>query len=273
VTFYSVAFSMTETLFLLPNVIGSAVSARLMADYARPQSSIGDLASSSCRYMALLFFPMYLGLASLSDTFIRVFYGASYVPAIPVMVISLVMVVPKAFYWLPAAVLQAADRQGTMFRWMLAIAALNVGLDAALIPRFGAIGAAVANGIAQPVAVIALSITAERICKFKLPWASMGGTFCTAGAMGAVVYGTSRLLPPPVAMVTGPVLGLAVYVLLLRITNALTESDLRFFREYESRIPMRLRGVCMMLLEWITGGSRSAAGVNLVASEANARNS
>ena len=273
VTFYSVAFSVTEMLIMLPNVFGAAVTSKFMAIFGRPAGDVRPLVSSSCRYLAILIFPMYVGLAALSDPFIRVFYGHSYVPAIPVMALSLVLVMPKAFYWLPSSALQAADRQGLMFRWMLGVAALNVTLDALLIPRFGAIGAALANGIAQPVAVIALCFVAERVCGFKLPWAAMGGTLCTSLAMGAVVYFAGHYLPPAVTLFAGPVLGALVYVLLLRLSNAFNEEDLVFARQFEERIPVRLRGACMTLLEWITGASRFTPASSLVASEANARNS
>ena len=272
VTFYSVAFSLTETLLLLPTAIGAAVSARFMAEHGRTQA-IGDLASSPIRFMALLIFPMYVGLACLSEPAVRMFYGASYVPAIPVMAISLVLLIPKAFYWFPSAALQAADRQGLMFRWLLAVAALNLSLDALLIPRYGAIGAAVANGIAQPTAVIVLSLAASRVCKVKLPWSALGATLCTAGAMGGAVYLAVRQLPPPAAMVAGPLLGVAVYLVLLRVTNACRPDDLIFLRQFERRIPPRLWRVCMSFLEWLAGGSGIPPGVGkLVPSEAEARN-
>ena len=274
VTYYSVAFSVTEALLLLPNVIGAAVTARLMADHGRFQGRIGPLASSSIRYIALLVVPMYIGLAALSDAVVRVVYGPAYLPAIPVLAIALLLAVPKAFYWFPSAALQAADRQGIMFRCLLVVAVLNAGLDLILIPRFGALGAALGNGVAQSAAVVVLMVTAGRVCGVQLPWRSLGKTLSIAGVMGAVVYLGVQSLPPAAALVCGPILGALVYLALLRLTNAFTPEDLAIVGQFESRIPLALRGVCGTLLKWVAGspGAACIAPVELVASKAEAGN-
>jgi O-antigen/teichoic acid export membrane protein len=254
-------------------VIGAAVSARLMAEYGREDSNFGTLSASSIRYIALLVVPMYVGLAALSSAAVRLFYGVSYLPAIPVLQISLILAVPKAFYWFPSAALQAADRQGVMFRWMLVMAALNLGLDALLIPPYGAVGAALGNGIAQPVAVVVLSIVTARICNVRMPWASLGGTVAMSLAMGAVVYLATRALHPAAALLCGPVLGFFVYLALLRVTGTFRAADLAFVRQFESRVPARLRGACGALLEWLTVAQPVPVGeLALVTAEAEVKN-
>jgi O-antigen/teichoic acid export membrane protein len=274
VTFYSVAFSVTETLLMLPNVIGAAVSSRLMAEYARSRSNFGTLASSSIRYIALLVAPMYIGLAAMSDTVVRSFYGPSYLPAIPVLMISLILSVPKAFSWFPNATLQSANRQGVMFRWMLVFAALNLVLDALLIPRFGAIGAALGNGLAQTIALTILAVTAVRVFDGRLPWGSLGLTFGSAVAMGVIVNLALHYLHPVAGLVCGPILGFFVYLGLLRITGAFTGDDLSFVRQFESRVPLRLRGACRWVLLWLAGTSGNAGSrpIELLPSEAEVRN-
>jgi hypothetical protein len=48
--FYSVAFSVAGYLALLPNVIGAAVGANVMAEYARARSRTSVIAENSMRY-------------------------------------------------------------------------------------------------------------------------------------------------------------------------------------------------------------------------------
>jgi O-antigen/teichoic acid export membrane protein len=43
-----------------------------------------------------------------------------------------------------------------------------VGLDALLIPRYGAVGAAIANGLAQSLTVAILLAKAKQLCPMKL---------------------------------------------------------------------------------------------------------
>jgi O-antigen/teichoic acid export membrane protein len=217
---------------------------------------------------------MYIGLAAMSDSVVRSFYGSSYLPAIPVLVISLLLALPKAFFWFPNATLQSANRQGVMFRWMLVFAVLNLGLDGLLIPRFGAIGAALGNGFAQTVALTILSFAAARMIEGRLPWASLGLTFGAAGAMGVIVNVTLRYMHPAMGLVCGPILGFFVYLGLLRATGAFTRDDLTFVRQFEPRVPLRLRGTCRSVLLWLANASGSMAPrpVDLLPTEAEVRN-
>ena len=54
-------------------------------------------------------------------------------------------------------------------------------------------------------------------------------------------------MPPVAALVCGPILGVLVYLVLLRLTNALTPEDLAVVGQFESRVPLVLRGVCRTL--------------------------
>jgi hypothetical protein len=57
------------------------------------------------------------------------------------------------------------------------------------------------------------------------------------------------------ALVCGPVIGILVYVVLLRLTKSLAAGDLIMLGKFESRIPLRLRRPCREILKWIAGGT------------------
>lgn len=252
VTFFSVAFSVTEALLLLPNVIGAAVSARLMVEYGRTSNHLQSLSSSSLRFLALLVFPMFAGLAALSAPVTRLFYGPAYLPAIPVLFVALLLAVPKAFYWFPSAMLQAFDRQGTMFGCLLVVAAGNITLDLALIPRFGALGAAIGNGVSQAAAVLVLLLAIRRRCGIRVPWTALLKNVVVAGAMGAAVFASVKPLPPAAAVVAGPLLGAVLYLVLVRLSGLLSAEDAAAAAEMGARIPERLRVPFLTLLDWLS---------------------
>jgi O-antigen/teichoic acid export membrane protein len=250
-TFYSVAFSVTEALLLLPNVIGAAVSARLMVEYGRPRNSLQSISESSLRFLALLIFPMFVGLAALSAPVTRLFYGSAYLPAIPVLAIALLLAVPKAFYWFPSAMLQAFDRQGTMFRCLLVAAMVNIGLDLSLIPHYGAVGAAVGNGVSQAAAVMVLLFAAGRDCRIRLPWAAFAKNLIVVSVMGGVVFFVVKPLPPLAAVAAGPPLGAVLYLLLVRASGLVSSEDATAVAALGGKLPHLLHRPFLTLLGWL----------------------
>jgi len=234
--FYSVAFSVTGYLALLPNVIGAAVGANVMAEYARARSRTSMIAANSMRYLGLLVLPLNCGIAALGGPAIRVAYGPLYAAAIPVLVISAVLAIPKAFYWLPCTIHLAADKQAVLLRWLIVTAVLNVGLDALLIPGHGAIGAAVANGVAQSLTVAILLAKAKQLCPMKLMNRTVAAILASATLMAGVAFGIACFLPPLPAAITGVIAGAIVYLTSLRLTRALSPSDLAFLDKRIARL-------------------------------------
>ena len=57
------------------------------------------------------------------------------------------------------------ERQDLIIRWGLISGVLNVALDFALIPKYGAVGAALANGTTQTFSALALWVVAVRLLK------------------------------------------------------------------------------------------------------------
>lgn len=261
-TFYSVAFSITEALLLLPNVIGSAVSARLLADYTKSPQLVGSLMASSARYLALVVAPLYFGLAALAAPVMGLLYGSAYLPAIPVLVISLILTVPKAFFWLPTALQQASDRQGLTLKCLLGAGALNLALDAAIIPRFGAIGAAIGNGLAQSAAVIALIVLSYRACGISFPWKPVSKAIAAAAVMGAVLGVVSSQISPLTALLSGPILGLGVYLLCLSLSGWFQEEDRANLERFTVYVPGALLPTYRLIMSWLVEANRPASSPN-----------
>lgn len=250
--FYTVAFGLTEQILMLPNVFSGAIGAALMGEYAADRARAGKRASDAVRHLALLVFPIHAGLALMSSPAIRLAYGSAYIPAIPVLSIAVLLGIPKAFFWLPTSIYQAADRQVTMFRWLLVAAAVNIGLDALLIPRFGSVGAALANGLSQSFAVFATWRVAALLCGLVMPWNSVRRVALSALLMAAAVLPLILLLPPLPALLCGIPAGVVLYGLLLRLLRVVNEEDLRAMESIVLRLPrpaqLPLRRVVRLLV-------------------------
>jgi len=126
---------------------------------------------ASATWLTILFgAPVLFGVAALSDPLLRLMYGMKYLPAIPVLTtlalfgLTLAASAPTQF------LLVAADRQVFYLTWLIVSGLVDVAGNLVLVPRFGAIGAAYAKGIAQTVGAAGFLIYLVRHFKVSLPW-------------------------------------------------------------------------------------------------------
>jgi len=107
VAFYSVAFNITERLLIFSQIFGTATEATVMAQYGRDSRRSGDLIGASVRYLALISFPVHLGLAAIAAPVMLMIYGHKYSEAVPALIVAACLGIPKAFL-LPVQALLAS---------------------------------------------------------------------------------------------------------------------------------------------------------------------
>lgn len=235
--YYSVAFSLTEHMLMMPNVIGGAIGAALMAEFGRGARGVSNLVDTSVRHLSLIILPVHIGIAAISASLIATLYGAAYLPAIPALAIAALLSVPKAFYWLPKTVCQSTEKQGIILRWLLLTGVVNIALDALLIPRLGATGAALANGTAQGVVVLGMWRSATRIHPVHVPWRVLLRILSSAAVMGAIVFSFTWTMPPVWGLAGGIPLGVATYLAALRFTRAIGKTEVETLAAVADRLP------------------------------------
>jgi O-antigen/teichoic acid export membrane protein len=150
--FFSVSYSVADRLMRMPQAFATALSATQMAEYGRDKKNLFKITSQAAMYILMGAFPILIGVASIGGPFIRVVYGAQYLPAIPVFIVVAVFSIPKAVLMPAQTLLCAAEDMGFILKWGCVAGLLDILLDVALIPSHGATGAALANGIAQTFA-------------------------------------------------------------------------------------------------------------------------
>jgi O-antigen/teichoic acid export membrane protein len=254
--FYSVAFSVAGYLALLPNVIGAAIGANVMVEYARGRSRTSGIAEKSIRFLALIVLPLNCGIAALSGPAIRVAYGPLYAAAIPVLAITAVLAIPKSFYWLPYTIHLAADKQVVVLRWLIITAGLNVGMDALLIPRYGAVGAAIANGLAQSFTTAILLARARQLCPMKVLNRTVGAIVASAVLMAVAAALLAFFLPALPAAIAGVIVGGIVYFGCLRLTRALSQADLALLDQGFAGLPPAVCRYVRPIVALAVGGRR-----------------
>jgi O-antigen/teichoic acid export membrane protein len=225
VAFYSLCFSIMQQAVLAPRVLASASIPTLMVRQGRDPSTVGNLTATSLRYIALMALPLTLGMAALSGPAIRLIYGSAYVPAIPVLAVVAIFALPKALINPARSLLITTENQGFLVKWGIASAILNLSLDLWWIPSSGAVGAAYANGVSQLVATIGIWIFALRTFTIPVRVKALLGMAASAALMAAAAYWIARVLPALPAALAGVPVGAILYLLFLRLTRSLDETD------------------------------------------------
>ena len=178
---------LTERLRVLPQIFSTAVGTTMIAQFGRNPSHLKGLLSGTIRYLTLLAAPIHVGLAVFSGPVLLLTYGSKYSEAIPLLTVACLLALPRAVLTPVSSMLGAIDRQDLLIKWSLWMAALNAGLDFTLIPKFGAMGAVIANGVAQAVAVVGLIWFAKSTVAVAWPVKDLLKIGLASGAMAASV--------------------------------------------------------------------------------------
>jgi O-antigen/teichoic acid export membrane protein len=243
-TFYSVAFNLTEKVLLLPQAFGAAIGASIMAQYGRDPASLRLLVTRAARYIFLCGLPVLLGLALLSGPIVQTLYGRQYLPVIPVLFCAAALAIPKTTLLPVLQFLQATEQQRFLVVWGCVCGAVNIGIDLLLIPSHGALGAAVGNGVGQALGVIGMWVRAGKLFQLNLPWREFAQIAGCGFGMSLVVFASNHFCPGWYALPVGAVSGCMVFVTLLRLFRVLTGEDCQHILRLSGKTPRPVR-VCM----------------------------
>jgi O-antigen/teichoic acid export membrane protein len=220
---------------LLPAVVALFVSDRIEELHA--------MIRSYTRYVSLVVMPISFGLASVMEIPLRIF-GADYVAGTAPAVIIAVASGLTAFGTVYAGALLALEKM----RWYTAANILGVtGLflvGATLTPALGLNGPALGRACLLVITTIVYSVATIRNGIFEIDlkayFVAVGGS----AIMSLAVYGLLSVVQSFVLKIAMlpvlAVIGLLVYVVVLRVSRLLTVDDIDFIRDL---VPNRLRGI------------------------------
>jgi O-antigen/teichoic acid export membrane protein len=223
----------------------------MMVQYGRDSSRVRELAETSVRYLALISFPIHLGLAAIAVPLVRFTYGSTYTGAIPAIVVASCLGIPKAFFLPVQALLSSWERQDLIIRWGLVSAALNLVLDFTLIPKYGAIGAAFANGGTQTFFALALWLAAVRLLNIRLPVLPVAKTALISGLMAVIVRLAIWWVPSLLGLAFAVILGATIYLVMVRVTHVLYPADHARLLHFKNHVPSSARGLFEAGLNWL----------------------
>jgi O-antigen/teichoic acid export membrane protein len=250
VSFFSVAFNLTERIFMIPVAFGGSLSATMMAQFGRGQARLREMTVDGARYALLLALPLLLGVACISRPLVLL-YGEWFRPMGLTLALVALMAIPKLLVAAPTMLLQATERQGFLIAWGCLCGVVDIGLDFLLTPRYGANGAAVANGTAQTMAALGIWIYVWRSDGVGLRLRDFGRIAVSGAIMAAGVLLFERAVPGYLGMFGSIALGAFLWMIALRVTAALKAEDAGRLLSLGAQFPASLRPPWKRLISWM----------------------
>jgi O-antigen/teichoic acid export membrane protein len=153
VAFYTVATSIAEVVFYIPDSVGTVLFPRLSTE---PVENIHKLTAEVARHTMLVTALVSMAMLAAGGFLIPVIYGQDYRAAVAPFFLLLPGVLAMAVYKVLTRNYSSRNRQQVpVFTAILALA-LNIVLNLYFIPIFGIIGAALASMISYAVSAVVL---------------------------------------------------------------------------------------------------------------------
>jgi O-antigen/teichoic acid export membrane protein len=199
--------------------------------------TLGSVFQRSIKLALALLLPIAVSLGLLADPLCRAFFGPQFAPAADPLRLLAPVVVLFGVMVLCSVLVLSRSRPRRMVYTVSVAAAVNIGLNFALIPPLNENGAALAM-LGSMVVYVAIAFTLAVAEVGRIQWASMLAAPAAAAALMAVPL---LLLDGlwPVALVAGAAVYLAAYAAVDRVVDP---DDLRFVVDLvKKRLPSRSR--------------------------------
>jgi O-antigen/teichoic acid export membrane protein len=224
IAFYSVAYIIANR---LAEVLTSATSTLLpmQAHNAMRRENLAKLQTEALCTLQMFLLPICAIALILVKPATIALYGESYARVAQILPVLLFSLFAASFTDVGIATIYALNKQRSVLIPLSATAILNLGLAYILVPKWGAVGAALANSTAQVLEGFFLIAVSFHLLDAALPWSKLRRIYLAA----AIAFAPASLLAlkgaPATAIAAGVASGCALYVAVLFWQQEIEPSD------------------------------------------------
>lgn len=238
IAFYSIAFGVvSKIMILIPGSISGVLMPAVAAQIgASSQKAIEASFYKVTRYLIFITFPIILCGLIFAELFVSLVYGFEYLPMVSVLKLLFISGGLSAIVAGASSVIYGIGKQSVILKIAILAVAVNLVLDLLLIPKYGAVGAAFANGTAQLVGVIIGIYYITYIKQMPFPW--LGGfQVLLSGIVASCFTLVARgyiIFPPFLSLIFLSLVFISFYLLQLKFYKFFNDSDLQVLKEIMS---------------------------------------
>lgn len=211
--YYKAALVVAEFLWMVPIALQTTLVHHMSELWSEEDIDlINEIVTKITRYTLLLLLLLAIGIATLADRFVRLYFGVEFEPAVTPLLILL----PGALgYAVARPIIAVGIGKGELRVLVIATggaAVINLVLNAILIPRAGMFGAAIATSIGYGSMLAFHLIGANRVGFEPLGDIRLGRVFLTVGVTVPVLLALDSTIESTLlALAVVPPVGLVVY--------------------------------------------------------------
>ncbi len=222
---YEAAFNISFRWSILAQILNNSLLPIMSRTHSSATEKAVDYAEQAIRYLVMLGLPLTVGLVLLASRVVTSIYGTNFGTAVVVFQILMVTIVFKFASHTLGTTLTAIDLQNKRVLALALVAILNVWLNLALIPSYGAVGAAVTASFTEVILFIAYLLFVYKRVGNPLRFA-----YIWKPAVGAVIMGGVIILLWQLPLIPLISLALLVYGAVLWGLKGFSSEELQTIR-------------------------------------------
>ena len=258
VGFYSLAYNFTFTAvsFFASAIINVLIPIHSKAFGAKDHSGMEKIYQKSIQYLAMVSLPIAIGGAVLADRIVLTLYGVEYLPTAMAMSVLFLSSAGGRIGGAFASVMYSANMVRIKIYTAIIWATINITLDLLLIPRYGVMGAVIANSSTQLMGVFTGPFIIYYLFRFVFPIAVFLRVMAGALTMGGAVWLLKGLFPGTAGLIALVVIGGVIYLIAVVLFRTVSMEDIEVLKRGGDRLPIFLQGRYRTMLSLV---SRMAA--------------
>ncbi|MFH1760685.1 MAG: flippase [bacterium] len=253
IAFYSLPFNIVKRfMYILPQIFWE-VLLPAMSDFhgKRDNYRLKRTYYLACRYIAFASWPVGVAGIVLAFPFLKYVYGTEFVGAENVLQILFLAAIIVSLDSPSGALLFAAERQAIIIKISTLLAIMNIIMDLILIPKFGAIGAAICNATVQILGSIIGLIYVYRVFGIVYPIKSVSKIVFSSVFMGVVMFVVFKAEPTLLGFFVSIITGIFIYLVSCVVMGSFEEEDLEILNRGLDVLPASAAGFLRLPIDYL----------------------
>ncbi len=253
VAYYSVAFGLASAaMTILPGSLTNVLMPIMSEAYGKnDESKLKKLFLESTRYLMILAVPITIGGIALAAPIMNVVYGLDYAQAIPALMCLFIPACAMSIGTGGSSLQYGIERQGFILKLGIVLAVINIVLDLCLIPRYGVMGAVLANSAAQITGITISQIFTCKLLKVRWPAIHFVKVVIASAAMIPFILLAKFVLGDILSLMFGFIAGIVAYAVSVILIKAVNREDVTAMEQLAYNLPAGLQNGYRLFLEKI----------------------
>lgn len=261
IAFYNLGFNIAQRFMsILPSTLWRVLFPAMSSYFGSgDESKVRRLFYVATRYLAFVSFPVGVAGTLHSYELIHYLYGHDYIGAQRVLQILFMTAIITSLSKPASAILYGFEKQGFILRYGIILAVLNIVMNLLLIPRMGALGAAVGYGTIALLGSGGGIIYTCRLMRLRYPFGSLLKVLGSTIVMGICMQVVLWQLPGALGFSLSVVIGALVYLSCSILLGTFESEDLALLQSAKAVLPAPIRELADRILAFIIHLKHSSA--------------